>query len=138
MKHLKLKTSGVILLLCLLVLTNSWAGPIKELNSNWKCAPIAQVKSSGEQISKHGFSLSKWQPAVVPGTVLTTNGENRLAVIVYPIDPVGNPNGGQGGDGEIARNVALQYVAGWDWIQPIRAVSYTHLRAHETRHDLVC
>src|SRR5665648_10325 len=210
MKHLKLKTSGVILLLCLLVLTNSWAGPIKELNSNWKCAPIAQVKSSGEQISKHGFSLSKWQPAVVPGTVLTTmlenkevpdpfyglnnlkikdiyetgrdhytywfvndfqqkkltgeqvwlnfrgvnyscdvflngkkvndvrhygmflrqvynitnllstNGENRLAVIVYPIDPVGNPNGGQGGDGEIARNVALQYVAGWDWIQPIR------------------
>ncbi|HEY6902544.1 MAG TPA: glycoside hydrolase family 2 TIM barrel-domain containing protein, partial [Puia sp.] len=33
---------------------------------------------------------------------------------------VGNPNGGQGGDGEIARNVSHQYVAGWDWIQPIR------------------
>jgi len=45
---------------------------------------------------------------------------NRLAVIVYPPDPVGNPNGGQGGDGEIARSVSHQYVAGWDWIQPIR------------------
>src|ERR1700754_1437554 len=51
---------------------------------------------------------------------LTANGQNRLAVIVYPPDPVGNPNGGQGGNGEIARNVSHQYVAGWDWIQPIR------------------
>jgi mannosylglycoprotein endo-beta-mannosidase len=38
---------------------------------------------------------------------------------VYPPDPVGNPNGGQGGDGTIARNVSIQYTAGWDWIQPI-------------------
>lgn len=52
--------------------------------------------------------------------LLNTNGNNRLAVIVYPIDPVGNPNGGQGGDGTIARNVSHQYVAGWDWIQPMR------------------
>lgn len=44
---------------------------------------------------------------------------NRLAVIVYPPDPVGNPNGGQGGDGTIARNVGSQYTAGWDWIQPV-------------------
>lgn len=51
---------------------------------------------------------------------LAKNGKNRLAVIVYPPDPVGNPNGGQGGDGTIARNVAHQYVAGWDWIQPVR------------------
>ena len=50
---------------------------------------------------------------------LSPKDENRLAVIVYPPDPVGNPNGGQGGDGEIARGVAHQYVAGWDWIQPI-------------------
>jgi hypothetical protein len=210
MKHFKLKRSGVILLLCILNLPHSWAGPLKELNANWRCAPIKQVKASGEEISLSGFSLSKWQPAVVPGTVLTTmlenrevpdpfyglnnlqikdiyetgrdhytywfvndfqqkkqegeqvwlnfrgvnyscdvflngkkvnnerhygmflrqiynitnllssKGENRLAVIVYPIDPVGNPNGGQGGDGVIARNVSHQYVAGWDWIQPIR------------------
>ena len=50
---------------------------------------------------------------------LASQGMNRLAVLVYPPDPVGNPNGGQGGDGEIARNVSHQYVAGWDWIQPI-------------------
>ncbi|MBO9566733.1 MAG: glycosyl hydrolase [Niastella sp.] len=51
---------------------------------------------------------------------LNKNGNNRLAVVVYPPDPVGNPNGGQGGDGRIAKNVSHQYVAGWDWIQPIR------------------
>ncbi|MBK8946659.1 MAG: glycosyl hydrolase [Ignavibacteriae bacterium] len=53
-------------------------------------------------------------------SLLSKNGKNRLAVIVYPPDPVGNPNGGQGGDGTIARNITNQYVAGWDWIQPIR------------------
>lgn len=46
-------------------------------------------------------------------------GMNRLAVLVYPPDPVGNPNGGQGGDGEISRNLTNQYAAGWDWIQSI-------------------
>ena len=51
---------------------------------------------------------------------LNKDGNNRLAVIVYPPDPPGNPNGGQGGDGRIAKNVSHQYVAGWDWIQPIR------------------
>ncbi|HEY8928738.1 MAG TPA: glycoside hydrolase family 2 TIM barrel-domain containing protein [Mucilaginibacter sp.] len=51
---------------------------------------------------------------------LNKNGKNRLAVIVYPPDPVGNPNGGQGGDGQIAKNVGIQYSAGWDWIQPMR------------------
>src|SRR5690242_9112450 len=52
--------------------------------------------------------------------LLAKSGKNRLAVIVYPPDPVGNPNGGQGGDGTIAKNVTNQYVAGWDWIQPVR------------------
>lgn len=33
---------------------------------------------------------------------------------------MGEPNGGQGGDGRIAKNLTHQYVAGWDWIQPIR------------------
>lgn len=51
---------------------------------------------------------------------LNKNGNNRLAVIVFPPDVVGNPNGGQGGDGTIAKNVMHQYVAGWDWIQPVR------------------
>jgi len=52
--------------------------------------------------------------------LLAKSGNNRLAVIVYPPDAVGNPNGGQGGDGTIAKGVGLQYTAGWDWIRPIR------------------
>jgi len=57
------------------------------------------------------YNITQW---------LAKDGKNRLAVIVYPPNPVGNPNGGQGGDGTIAKNVSHQYVAGWDWIQPIR------------------
>jgi mannosylglycoprotein endo-beta-mannosidase len=53
-------------------------------------------------------------------SLINKNGKNRLAVLVYPPDPVGNPNGGQGGDGRIAKGVGLQYTAGWDWIQPMR------------------
>lgn len=45
---------------------------------------------------------------------------NILAVQVYPPDHAGNPNGGQGGDGQIARNNTMQYTPGWDWIQPVR------------------
>jgi hypothetical protein len=45
---------------------------------------------------------------------------NSLAVIVEPPSPVGEANGGQGGDGTIARSVTMQFTAGWDWICPIR------------------
>ena len=181
-----------------------------ELNTGWNCKPIGSVTDKGDAISTAAYPLTGWQPAVVPGTVLTTqlynkqvpdpfygmnnklipdvyntgrdyytywfvkdfkeiapkqsgqvflnfrgvnysfnvflnghqlnekleqgmflrrsynitkwlakNGNNRLAVIVYPPDPVGNPNGGQGGDGRIAKNVGIQYSAGWDWIQSI-------------------
>lgn len=51
---------------------------------------------------------------------LKENGTNVLAVLVFPPDYVGNPNGGQGGDGQIARNCTMQYTPGWDWIQPVR------------------
>lgn len=51
---------------------------------------------------------------------LRTDRPNILAVLVYPPDPAGNPNGGQGGDGQIARNNTMQYTPGWDWIQPVR------------------
>jgi hypothetical protein len=182
-----------------------------ELNTGWQCQKLEQVPTPGAQLSQPTYALTGWLPAVVPGTVLTTQlanhqvpdpffgmnneripdiyrtgrgyytywfvkdfreapaagsgqvwlhlrgvnyscevflnghklnpkthygmflrqaynitphlartGRNRLAVLVHPPDPVGNPNGGQGGDGTIARNVAHQYVAGWDWIQPIR------------------
>ena len=52
--------------------------------------------------------------------MLRPDGRNRLAVLVYPPREPGKGNGGQGGDGTIARNVTNQYVAGWDWIQPVR------------------
>lgn len=45
---------------------------------------------------------------------------NNLAIIVEPPIPVGKANGGQGGDGTIARSVTQQFTAGWDWICPIR------------------
>lgn len=51
---------------------------------------------------------------------LSEDGNNSLAVIVHPPDPVGNPNGGQGGDGTIARSVTQQYTPGWDWVAPVR------------------
>lgn len=201
----------IYVIILLLVFCQQLTAQLKyELNSNWKAAPIGSVKESGERISSGDYVLSNWEPAVVPGTVLTTqlangklpdpfigmnnkkipdiydagpdyytywfvrdftetaeageqvwlqlrgvnyssdvflngtklnstqhkgmflrqfynitsllrkDGKNRLAVLVYPPDPVGNPNGGQGGDGTIAKNVSHQYVAGWDWIQPIR------------------
>ncbi|SDP71100.1 Glycosyl hydrolases family 2, TIM barrel domain [Mucilaginibacter sp. OK268] len=60
---------------------------------------------------RQSYNITKW---------MAKDGNNRIAVIVYPPDVVGNPNGGQGGDGTIARNVGIQYTAGWDWIQPIK------------------
>ncbi|MCW3122111.1 MAG: glycosyl hydrolase, partial [Flavipsychrobacter sp.] len=182
-----------------------------ELNKGWKAIRATDIKKTGAEISRAGFPLTNWIPATVPGTVLTTqlnnklipdpfygmnnnkipdlfnvgkdyytywfvngltekapadgekvwaifrgvnnscdiflngqkvndhttksmylrqrydltpflakDGRNRLAVIVYPPDPAGNPNGGQGGDGTIAHNITAQYTAGWDWIQPVR------------------
>jgi hypothetical protein len=182
-----------------------------ELNTDWKCRKFGSVDANGETISKQEYNIIGWEPATVPGTILTTllnngeipdpfygmnnekipdiyftgrgeytywfikdfdekkpknnnqvwlklrgvnyscevylngkklnkkthygmflrqeynisgllnnDGKNRLAVLVFPPDPVGEPNGGQGGDGTIAKNVSHQYVAGWDWIQPMR------------------
>lgn len=60
---------------------------------------------------RQSYNITQW---------LAKSGKNRLAVIVYPPAFPGNPNGGQGGDGTIAKNVGPQYTAGWDWIQPMR------------------
>lgn len=204
MKHISILT---LILFCVGVTS---AQKRYELNSGWKCAPVSQVPAEGTVVSAPGYILNNWEPAVVPGTVLTSmlengkvpdpfigmnntripdifhtggayytywfvkdfmekiavgenvwlhlrgvnyscdvfvngqklnrerhhgmflrqsyniskyiksDGKNRLAVLVYPPAEPGNPNGGQGGDGTIAKNVAHQYVAGWDWIQPIR------------------
>ncbi len=47
---------------------------------------------------------------------LNDSGPNNLAVLVEPPTPVGKVNGGQGGDGVIARSVTQQYTPGWDWV----------------------
>nr|CAB3461596.1 unnamed protein product [Digitaria exilis] len=54
--------------------------------------------------------------------ILHPDGNNLLAVLVHPPDHPGRipPQGGQGGDHEIGKDVATQYVEGWDWICPIR------------------
>jgi len=206
------KNRGQFCFICLLLLcSNVQAQDQYELNSGWQCASISAVTEKGETISNPAHTLTGWQPATVPGTVLTTllnnrqvpdpfygmnnekipdiyhtgndhytywfvkdfteqrpqngrqvwlhfrgvnygcdiylngqrvnttthygmflrqtynitgllakDGRNRLAVIVYPAATPGNPNGGQGGDGTIAKSVAHQYTAGWDWIQPVR------------------
>ncbi|KAK6159893.1 hypothetical protein DH2020_003274 [Rehmannia glutinosa] len=50
--------------------------------------------------------------------IINSNGENMLAVLVYPPDHPGRtpPEGGH----EIRKDVAAQYVDGWDWMAPIR------------------
>ncbi|XP_008246465.1 PREDICTED: mannosylglycoprotein endo-beta-mannosidase-like [Prunus mume] len=54
--------------------------------------------------------------------IVHPDGQNLLAVLVYPPDHPGSipTEGGQGGDHEIGKDVATQYVEGWDWMCPIR------------------
>lgn len=83
---------------------------------NYSC----DIYLNGHKLNKERHRGMYLRQAYDITAYLSKDGNNRLAVVVFPPDPVGNPNGGQGGDGEIARNVATQYVAGWDWIQPVR------------------
>ncbi|MDR6825311.1 hypothetical protein J2Y59_004174 [Arcicella sp. BE139] len=83
---------------------------------NYACDVFLNGKKVNEKVFegmflRQSFNITK---------LLAKDGNNRLAVIVYPPYTVGNANGGQGGDGTIAKNVSLQYTAGWDWIRPIR------------------
>lgn len=82
---------------------------------NYSCEIYLNGKKVNQEIYEGMFLRKTFNIT----NLLSKNGKNRLAVIVHPVDPAGIPNGGQGGDGTIARNVSHQYVAGWDWIQPI-------------------
>ncbi len=83
---------------------------------NYSC----EVYLNGKKLNKKTHEGMYLRQSYNITSFLSRKGDNRLAVLVLPPDPVGNPNGGQGGDGTIAKNVMHQYVAGWDWIQPIR------------------
>lgn len=83
---------------------------------NYSC----DIFLNGKKVNTEPFKGMYLRKAFNITKLLAKSGTNRLAVIVYPPDVVGNPNGGQGGDGTIAKGVALQYTAGWDWIRPIR------------------
>jgi hypothetical protein len=83
---------------------------------NYKC----DVFLNGKKLNAKTFEGMHLRQQYNITAQLAANGNNRLAVIVYPPNVVGNPNGGQGGDGTIARGLTTQYTAGWDWIQPIR------------------
>ncbi|MES2645370.1 MAG: glycoside hydrolase family 2 TIM barrel-domain containing protein [Bacteroidota bacterium] len=83
---------------------------------NYKC----DLFLNGVKLNKETFEGMHLRQQYNITSYLNSNGNNRLAVIVYPPEIVGNPNGGQGGDGTIARGLTTQYTAGWDWIQPIR------------------
>jgi len=83
---------------------------------NYSCDVYLNGKKLNKTLFKGMFLRQRYNIT----SLLEKSGNNRLAVVVFPPDAVGNPNGGQGGDGTIAKNVAHQYVAGWDWIQPIR------------------
>lgn len=83
---------------------------------NYSC----DIYINGSKVNSEPFKGMYLRKKFNITALLSQNGNNRLAVVVYPPDVVGNPNGGQGGDGQIAKNVGLQYTAGWDWIRPIR------------------
>lgn len=83
---------------------------------NYRC----DIFLNGQKVNKDIFEGMHLRKTFNITSLLDKSGENRLAVIVYPPDNVGEPNGGQGGDGRIAKDLTHQYVAGWDWIQPIR------------------
>ncbi len=80
----------------------------------------ANIFLNGERISKDthkGMFLRKKYRITEE---IRSGATNNLAVLVEPPSPVGKANGGQAGDGTIARSVTQQYTAGWDWVCPIR------------------
>jgi hypothetical protein len=83
---------------------------------NYSCEVFLNGRKVNKTLHKGMFLRQSYNIT----SLLSKDGKNRVAVIVYPPDSPGNPNGGQGGDGIIGKNVSHQYVAGWDWIQPVR------------------
>lgn len=80
----------------------------------------AEIYLNGKKVNQRTLEGMHLRAQYNITKMLSSKGKNRIAVIVYPPDFPGNANGGQGGDGTIAKGLTTQYTAGWDWIQPIR------------------
>lgn len=80
----------------------------------------AEILLNGKRINRNTHEGMFLRKTFNITPYLRTDAPNVLAVLVYPPTHAGNPNGGQGGDGQIARNNTMQYTPGWDWIQPVR------------------
>ncbi|MFZ2286607.1 MAG: glycoside hydrolase family 2 TIM barrel-domain containing protein [Bacteroidales bacterium] len=80
----------------------------------------AEIYLNGERINEATHEGMFLRQKYNITRLLRRDGYNRLAVRVEPPLNPGNPNGGQGGDGTIGRDVTMQFTAGWDWIQPVR------------------
>lgn len=80
----------------------------------------ADIFLNGKRLNTHTHEGMFLRESYDMTPYLKSDGHNMLAVIVYPPTYPGNPNGGQGGDGMIARNNTMQYTPGWDWIQSVR------------------
>ncbi|KAG6541986.1 hypothetical protein Mapa_016623 [Marchantia paleacea] len=81
----------------------------------------AEVYVNGQQNSLPGGMFMR-HSVDISSSVKAPGGQNFVAVIVHPPDHPGAvpPEGGQGGNHDIAKDVAAQYVLGWDWMTPIR------------------
>lgn len=80
----------------------------------------AEIYFNGKRISDDTHEGMFLRQKYNVTSLLNRKDYNRLAVKVEPPLHPGNPNGGQGGDGMIGRDVTMQFTAGWDWIQPVR------------------
>ncbi len=80
----------------------------------------ANIFLNGQRVNTNTHKSMYLREKYLITPFLNSSTQNNLAVIVEPPSPVGEANGGQGGDGTIARSVTMQFTAGWDWICPIR------------------
>ena len=81
---------------------------------------LAEIYLNGRRISDDTHEGMFLREKYNITSLVNYSGYNRLAVKVEPPVHPGNPNGGQGGDGMIGRDVTMQFTPGWDWIQPVR------------------
>jgi mannosylglycoprotein endo-beta-mannosidase len=74
---MRLLTKTLLLLLLLVAIKTASAQTGYELNTGWKCKVSGAVKDNGELLSDPALPLTDWMPATVPGTVLTSQLNNK-------------------------------------------------------------